>query len=120
MLSIKDRLLVPKLKRRILIIVLLLFFCLYWLRTKYLDEQYLEDEVEIMQYELFDLEDQIKNLQLKIDSLQKKEIVLEKTKDKIIINKKQVEKTKDSTLPKIIEYAPEHISEEPMSDTLHR
>lgn len=123
MIKNKERIRISKLRKMLAFSLVCLFFSLYWVRMKYLDEQFIEGQVETMQYEILDLDKQNKQLQHKIDSLQNQSPVLEKTKDKILINKKQVEKTKDSTLPKTIEYNPQGGSEmldEPLSDTLNR
>lgn len=123
MIKNKERILISKLRKMLVISLCCLFFSLYWVRMKYLDEQFIDGQVEIMHYEILDLDKQNKQLQHKIDSLQIQRPILEKTKDKILINKKQVEKTKDSQLPKIIENKPEGGSEmldEPLSDTLNR
>ncbi len=76
---------------------------------------------EADQYEIMELESENRMLQFKFDSIQKKfeNPNLEKKESKIIINKKQEESKKDSTLPKIIEFTPDHESEEPL-DTLNR
>ncbi len=123
MIKNKERIRISKLRKMLAFSLVCLFFSLYWVRMKYLDEQFIEGQAETMQYEILDLDKQNKQLQHKFDSLQNLSPVLEKTKDKILINKKQVEKTKDSTLPKTIEYKPQGGSEmldEPLSDTLNR
>jgi hypothetical protein len=125
MLSTKERQIVFILKRRLLYLFIAFLFTLYWVRTKYLDTEYLYYQVEISQYEILELEDENTKLQLKIDSLLKLNNAQKVTKkeSKIIINKKQEESKKDSTLPKIIEYTPEGGSEmldETLSDTLKR
>jgi hypothetical protein len=125
MLYTKERQIVFILKRRLLYLFIAFLFTLYWVRTKYLDTEYLYDQVEFSQYEIMELEDENTKLQLKIDSLLKlnNDPKVTKKESKIIINKKQEELKKDSTLPKIIEYTPEGGSEmldEPLSDTLKR
>ena len=124
MLSTKERQIVFILKRRLLYLFIALLLSLYWVRTKYLDTEYTDVQIEISQYEILELEDENTKLQLKIDSLLKLNNAPKVTKkeSKIIINKKQEEVKKDSTLPKIIDI-PEGGSEmldETLSDTLNR
>jgi hypothetical protein len=124
MLSTKERQIVFILKRRLFYLFIAFLFTLYWVRTKYLDSEYLYYQIESSQYEIMELEDENTKLQLKIDSILKINAPeVTKKESKIIINKKQEELKKDSTLPKIIEYTPEGGSEmldEPLSDTLKR
>ena len=124
MLSTKERQIVFILKRRLFYLFTAFLFTLYWVRTKYLDSEYLYYQIESSQYEIMELEDENTKLQLKIDSILKINAPeVTKKESKIIINKKQEELKKDSTLPKIIEYTPEGGSEmldEPLSDTLKR
>jgi cell division protein FtsB len=125
MLSTKERQIVFILKRRLLYLFIAFLFTLYWVRTKYLDNEYLYYQIESSQYEIMELEDENSRLQLKIDSIleNRNKPKVTKKESKIIINKKQEELKKDSTLPKIIEYTPEGGSEmldEPLSDTLKR
>lgn len=124
MLSTKERQIVFILKRRLFYLFIAFLFTLYWVRTKYLDSEYLYYQIESSQYEIMELEDENTKLQLKIDSILKLNAPeVTKKESKIIINKKQEELKKDSTLPKIIEYTPEGGSEmldEPLSDTLKR
>ena len=124
MLSTKERQIVFILKRRLFYLFIAFLFTLYWVRTKYLDSEYLYYQIESSQYEIMELEDENTKLQLKIDSILKLNAPEVTKKDsKIIINKKQEELKKDSTLPKIVEYTPEGGSEmldEPLSDTLKR
>lgn len=124
MLSTKERQIVFILKRRLFYLFIAFLFTLYWVRTKYLDTEYLYDQVEFSQYEIMELEDENAKLQLKIDSIleNRNKPKVTKKESKIIINKKQEEVKKDSTLPKIIDI-PEGGSEmldEPLSDTLKR
>lgn len=122
MLSTKERQIVFILKRRLFYLFIAFLFTLYWVRTKYLDSEYLYYQIESSQYEIMELEDENTKLQLKIDSILKLNAP-EVTKKESKINKKQEELKKDSTLPKIIEYTPEGGSEmldEPLSDTLKR
>ena len=124
MLSTKERQIVFILKRRLFYLFIAFLFTLYWVRTKYLDSEYLYYQIESSQYEIMELEDENTKLQLKIDSILKINAPeVTKKESKIIINKKQEELKKDSTLPKIVEYTPEGGSEmldEPLSDTLKR
>lgn len=124
MLSTKERQIVFILKRRLFYLFIAFLFTLYWVRTKYLDSEYLYYQIESSQYEIMELEDENTKLQLKIDSILKLNAPeVTKKESKIIINKKQEELKKDSTLPKIVEYTPEGGSEmldEPLSDTLKR
>ena len=124
MLSTKERQIVFILKRRLFYLFIAFLFTLSWVRTKYLDSEYLYYQIESSQYEIMELEDENTKLQLKIDSILKLNAPeVTKKESKIIINKKQEELKKDSTLPKIIEYTPEGGSEmldEPLSDTLKR
>ena len=125
MLSTKERQIVFILKRRLFYLFIAFLFTLYWVRTKYLDSEYLYYQIESSQYEIMELEDENAKLQLKIDSILENinKPKVTKKESKIIINKKQEELKKDSTLPKIIEYTPEGGSEmldEPLSDTLKR
>ena len=125
MLSTKERQIVFILKRRLFYLFIAFLFTLYWVRTKYLDSEYLYYQIESSQYEIMELEDENAKLQLKIDSIleNRNKPKVTKKESKIIINKKQEELKKDSTLPKIIEYTPEGGSEmldEPLSDTLKR
>ena len=106
MLSTKERQIVFILKRRLFYLFIAFLFTLYWVRTKYLDSEYLYYQIESSQYEIMELEDENTKLQLKIDSILK-------------LNAPEVTK-KES---KIIEYTPEGGSEmldEPLSDTLKR
>ena len=123
MLSTKERQIVFILKRRLFYLFIAFLFTLYWVRTKYLDSEYLYYQIESSQYEIMELEDENTKLQLKIDSILKINAPeVTKKESKIIINKKQEELKKDSTLPKIIDI-PEGGSEmldEPLSDTLKR
>jgi len=123
MLSTKERQIVFILKRRLFYLFIAFLFTLYWVRTKYLDSEYLYYQIESSQYEIMELEDENTKLQLKIDSILKINAPeVTKKESKIIINKKQEEVKKDSTLPKIIDI-PEGGSEmldEPLSDTLKR
>ena len=123
MLSTKERQIVFILKRRLFYLFIAFLFTLYWVRTKYLDSEYLYYQIESSQYEIMELEDENTKLQLKIDSILKLNAPeVTKKESKIIINKKQEEVKKDSTLPKIIDI-PEGGSEmldEPLSDTLKR
>ena len=124
MLSTKERQIVFILKRRLFYLFIAFLFTLYWVRTKYLDSEYLYYQIESSQYEIMELEDENAKLQLKIDSILENinKPKVTKKESKIIINKKQEEVKKDSTLPKIIDI-PECVSEmldEPLSDTLKR
>ncbi len=121
MLVTKERKTIQKLKRKVGFLIIIIFSLLYWIRMKYLDNEFLYMQSEADQYEIMELESENRMLQFKFDSIQKKfeNPNLEKKESKIIINKKQEESKKDSTLPKIIEFTPDHESEEPL-DTLNR
>jgi hypothetical protein len=124
MLSTKERQIVFILKRRLFYLFIAFLFTLYWVRTKYLDTEYLYDQVEFSQYEIMELEDENAKLQLKIDSIleNRNKPKVTKKESKIIINKKQEEIKKDSTLPKIIDITEggSEMLDEPLSDTLKR
>lgn len=119
MIKNKERIRIARLRKMLAFSLVCLFFSLYWVRMKYMDEEFADFQIESYHQEIINLETENKRLQFLVDSISKSKVTnIEKTKSKILINTKQVVKTTDTTLPKIIE-EPTDNTEEP-TDTLNR
>lgn len=120
MIKNKEHLRIAKLRKMLAFSLVCLFFSLYWVRMKYIDQEFTHYHIESLQQEIIDLENDNNKSDFVIDSLSKtKDLRINKIKSKILINTKQLEKTKDSTLSKIVENTSDIIFKEP-ADTLNR
>lgn len=106
----KDKILIARLRSRSALLITLSICLAYWIRMKYLDEEYQNWEIESLQYELSEKNSEILQLKNKIQTLnsgvRKTNDKKSSRKPKIIINTNKIETKKDTSLPKIIEVTP--------------
>lgn len=94
----KDKQLIWKLKRRISILIFIIFGLFYWIRISHLDMEYSDSQVQSLTMDLIEKESQINKLQSKLDSLRKPVLIKKPEKVDFKINKIKVNIKKDSTI----------------------
>lgn len=108
----KERQKISQLRRKIALSIIIILLLLYWVRLKYYDLDFAQDEIEILQKDVIDLEKQNTKLQTQLDSIKViKTKRLKKSKPKIIINTKKTEPIKDTITPQILDSSTTNLSD---------
>jgi hypothetical protein len=67
----KDKKIILKLRRRISFLILIILLMFYWVRTKYINQDFIESELEYKEYQIDEKDSVILVLKSKLDSVKK-------------------------------------------------
>jgi hypothetical protein len=67
----KDKKIILKLRRRISFLILIILLMFYWVRTNYINQDFIESELEYKEYQIDEKDSVILVLKSKLDSVKK-------------------------------------------------
>lgn len=99
----QDKQLIIKLRKRISLLIILIFSLCYWIRINYYELDWKSSEIDIIRLENSEKDQQISSLQRKLDSIKNIKQEVSTKKDENIINKKKKETIVKTDTSKLIE-----------------